>query len=177
MATTTPLASGLGIRAMRRAATHDRRRTRRRVAAAWGLLAVVVVASWPARFGGATSFVAVHGRSMEPTYHSGDLLVVRSDEPEVGDVAVYRLADGLARGGNVVHRVVGVRGDDRYVMQGDANEFPDDATPSRRDVIGSPIVNLGPWPMRALASLPLVAALAFCVAVGWIIWPPPPEGR
>lgn len=133
----------------------------------------MTAALWPARLGGATSLVAVRGRSMEPTYHSGDLLVVRAEEPDVGDIAVYRMTNSMAHGGNVVHRVVGVREDGRLVMQGDANDAPDDETPLPSEVMGSPLVNLGPWPLRALAYLPLVAALAFCASIGWIIWPPP----
>lgn len=165
--------AAFGVRSARRAASRERRRARRRRLVLWATLAVTLVALWPARLGGTTSFVAVHGRSMEPTYHSRDLLLVRgSGEPAVGEVVVYRTSDRVASGANVVHRVVAVRDDGRLVTQGDANEFPDHETPSRAEVVGAPIVNLGPWPLRVLAYTPLAAALALCIAVGWLIWPP-----
>lgn len=162
----------VGSRSARRAATLERRRSRRRRRIVWLCLAMGLVALWPARLGGSTSFVAVHGRSMEPTYHSGDLLLVRGGAPEVGEVVVYRMSDGLAKGANVVHRVVGVRDDGRLVMQGDANDFPDEQAPARGEVVGAPIVNLGPWPLRMIGFVPLAAALVVCVAIGWFIWPP-----
>lgn len=90
-----------------------------------GLLALVVV-------GGAVgqpvllSYVVTD--SMEPTLSPGDgFIAVPSsvtDEPEEGDVVVYRAQTGEHAGELVTHRVVGEtqRG---YVTRGDANPFTD----------------------------------------------------
>lgn len=104
-----------------------------------GLVRVVVVAAavalmWPASLGGATTLLVVRGTSMEPTYRSGDMLVVRSGRPRVGDVAVVDLAGGA--GGRVVHRVVGVDDEGRLRTQGDNRRTADGFETDPADVVG-----------------------------------------
>jgi signal peptidase I len=107
--------------------------------AATALTAVVLVlVAWllfvPEQLGGATRYAVVEGASMEPRLSSGDLVLVRArGEPSVGDVVLYR--DPLLDV-RVLHRVVRTEGD-RLVLQGDANDFVDDARPRRDEVIGS----------------------------------------
>jgi signal peptidase I len=71
---------------------------------------------------------------MAPDLQRGDLVLVRSGhEPGVGDVVLYR---DPAMGVRVLHRVIRVESG-RLVLQGDANDFVDDARPRPGDVIGS----------------------------------------
>ena len=71
---------------------------------------------------------------MEPGLSRGDLVLVRGgSEPDVGDVVLYR---DPTLGVRVLHRVI-AKEDGRLVLQGDANDFVDDARPRPSDVIGS----------------------------------------
>jgi signal peptidase I len=99
---------------------------------------VLCLGAWllfaPGQLGGATRYAVVEGASMEPGLHRGDLALVRGGhEPGVGDVVLYR---DPALGVRVLHRVIRVE-DGRLVIQGDANDFVDDAHPAPSEVIGS----------------------------------------
>jgi signal peptidase len=69
----------------------------------------------------------VHGKSMEPTYHTGDLVITKdvdTDSLIVGDVIVFSVGSR-----NVVHRIIEVRVTDTsrvFITQGDNNDVPDD---------------------------------------------------
>jgi signal peptidase I len=107
----------------------------RRVAPALlGLIVIsVLVALWPARLGGAVTHVSTHGSSMEPRFHQGDLVIVRSTSTyRVGDVVAYhsRLLDTV-----VLHRIVAVE-DGHYVMKGDNNSWLDAERPTTSELIG-----------------------------------------
>lgn len=141
-------------------------------------LAIVVALGallWPQRFGGRTAITVVSGHSMEPTYHDGDTLLVRSiSAARVGDIVVYQISDGLPGAGHlVVHRLTGITPEMRYTLQGDNRATADDVHPSPADVIGSPIANLGPLPSRILAILPRIAAALIALGVTLRLWPPP----
>ena len=99
---------------------------------------VIVGAVWllfaPAELGGATRYAVVEGASMEPGLSRGDLVIVRGGhEAKVGDAVLYR---DPVLGVRVLHRVIS-KEDGRLVLQGDANDFVDDARPLPSDVIGS----------------------------------------
>jgi signal peptidase I len=99
---------------------------------------VICLGGWllfaPAELGGATRYAVVEGASMEPGLQQGDLVLIRGGrEPGVGDVVLYR---DPALGVRVLHRVVRVE-DGRLVVQGDANDFVDDARPRPSEVVGS----------------------------------------
>jgi signal peptidase I len=85
----------------------------------WVVPAVVVVAlaAWLLALRSRLLVVTVHGVSMEPTYHSGDRLLVRRarlNRVRAGQVVVVRV-DGAAAddptGGRMVKRAVAVPGD------------------------------------------------------------------
>jgi signal peptidase I len=102
------------------------------------LTVVICVGGWlllaPPELGGAMRYAVVEGASMEPGLQRGDLVLVRGGhEPGVGDVVLYR---DPALGVRVLHRVIRVE-DGRLVIQGDANDFVDDARPLPSEVIGS----------------------------------------
>jgi signal peptidase len=138
---------------------------------AFGVLAFVV---WPTTLGGATSFTIVSGVSMEPTYHSGDLAVVRrADDIAVGDVIVYRVPPGQpGEGRRVIHRVTGGDGTAGYVTQGDNRSTPDLWHPRRDDVLGRvqlQVPQFGTWALRLLSPVGLgIAAAALFL---WVVWP------
>jgi signal peptidase I len=99
---------------------------------------VLVLGAWllfaPAQLGGATRYAVVEGSSMEPGLSRGDLVLVRAGgKPAVGDVVLYR---DQSMGVRVLHRVTAVE-DGRLVLQGDANDFLDDARPLPSEVIGT----------------------------------------
>jgi signal peptidase I len=98
---------------------------------------VLLLGAWllfaPASLGGGTRYAIVEGMSMEPGLSRGDLVLVRAGGPPVvGDVVLYR---DPALGVRVLHRVVRVE-NGRLVLQGDANDFVDDARPRPDEVIG-----------------------------------------
>ncbi|HET7009297.1 MAG TPA: signal peptidase I [Anaerolineales bacterium] len=95
------------------------------MATAWIVLA-------PIQFGGQAAYVMVAGASMEPTLHQGDLVVVRESQTYgVGDVATYRNPSV----GPVIHRIVDRQGD-RFVFQGDNNDWLDSYSPTASEIVG-----------------------------------------
>ena len=103
-----------------------------RAASISAIAALVLAAAWlfwPAQLGGATTYVSTHGISMEPGFSTGDLAVLRpADSYEVGDVVAYH-AQSLDT--VVMHRIVAVEGD-RFVFQGDNNDWLDEDRPTDR---------------------------------------------
>ncbi len=88
----------------------------------------------PPQLGGSTRFVVTSGTSMVPKIHKGDLALVRRSggTPSVGDVILYN-SHTLHRG--VLHRIVALDGN-RFVMQGDNNDFRDGEHPTVGQVEG-----------------------------------------
>lgn len=106
-------------------------------------LAVVVAALvMPALFGEPPRIVVVSGQSMEPTFHTGDVVVVwPASEYAKGDVVPYQVPEGEpGEGGMVIHRVAGGNGSDGYVMLGDNNETPDIWMPTDGDMVGRQVL-------------------------------------
>ena len=101
------------------------------------LLAAAWVFFAPAQVGGQASFVIVNGNSMEPGYHRGDLVIVRTAESyHVGDIVAYRDPDI----GPVIHRIVEEK-DDRFVLQGDNNSWLDSYLPTQSEIIGKSFIH------------------------------------
>jgi signal peptidase len=137
-----------------------------------GLTAAVVL---PVLWGEPSRIIIVSGESMEPTFHTGDLIVVwPRGGYDVGDVAPYRVPAGEpGEGGLVIHRVVGGDGTGGYVMQGDNNPTPDIWMPTDADVIGRQVLavpRVGEF--LAWARQPgVLAALAAGLVTMLILWP------
>jgi len=136
-------------------------------AAAVGLALVWAVTLRPQALGGPALETVVRGDSMEPTYVTGDLVVVRAEPGyAVGDIVAYRVPDGeLGAGRVVLHRIVGGDGINGFVVQGDNNPAPDPWMPRTGDIAGRAwfaVAGLG----RVIAFLhqPLAAA-AFGAAI------------
>ena len=109
--------------------------TLNRIVALLGIAATLVawLALAPRQLGGSASYVVVHGTSMEPRFHGGDLVVLRTaDDYGVGDVAAYHSPDLNQL---VMHRIVARHGD-RYLFKGDNNDFLDYPTARRVPLAG-----------------------------------------
>jgi len=138
----------------------------------FGLIGIILFFTWPVRFGGDATFVVVHGHSMDPTFRSGDLVLVRSaSEYQVGDIAAYHIPKGQAGAGSgVIHRIVRREGD-RYVFKGDNRATADQWRPRASDIIGRLTVRL-PLPGETFwAMLPWAWCLAVGGVVTWMLWP------
>jgi signal peptidase I len=102
-----------------------------------GLPLLLFAAFWqafgPAPAGGSSSYVVTSGSSMLPTLEPGGLVVLReSDDYAVGDVVGYRdpFLDSV-----VLHRIIRIEGD-RYVFQGDNNDYEDRYQPKASELLG-----------------------------------------
>lgn len=139
----------------------------------WVLLAVVAFVGWPTQLGGDTGYTVVSGHSMEPTYHTGDLVITRRQATyEVGDVVVYRVPQGEPGAGMfVVHRITGGDATSGFTIQGDNNPSEDIWTPQLRDINGAATI----WVPHGGTVLlqthnPLLWALVGALYVGAILW-------
>ena len=107
------------------------------------LLAVLLVG---VRLVGFQVFTVLSG-SMEPTYHTGSLIYVRSvdyRDIEAGQVITFMLDEDTV----ATHRVVEVVPDEsdpevlRYRTKGDANDAEDGSLVHYKNVIGSPVFSI-----------------------------------
>ena len=100
------------------------------------LVALFVI--WPAQRGGHLGITVVSGHSMEPTMHTGDVVLTwKHATYAVGDVVVYPVPDGPGAGIDVVHRIIGFQPDGSLITRGDNNHGPDPWHPTAASVVGS----------------------------------------
>jgi signal peptidase I len=124
-------------------AARRRRTPQLAVYVACGVLAV----SWflwlrPVALGGAASYVVVQGASMEPTYHDGDLVIVREeDRYDEGEVIAFRAGGRFEDRTRIIHRIVGTT-DDAFLTQGDNRDRLDPWQPTDDDVIGRAVFHV-----------------------------------
>jgi signal peptidase len=146
--------------------------------ARWVLVGAVVVfwfvALRPQGLGGPAGFVLVSGKSMLPTMHTGDLVIVhRHDRYRVGDVIAYHVPKpDPAAGAQVIHRIVGGSAEQGFVVQGDNRTAPDIWHPKHDDVIGSEWVHI-PRAGKLIVWIHtpvFIAALAAFAVVLWILY-------
>jgi signal peptidase I len=96
-------------------------------------MVLIWIAFAPAKIGGQTSYVMVNGVSMEPNYHTGDLVIIRKAKTyQVGDVVTYRDAE---MGAYVIHRIIGIE-QGQLVIKGDNNSWIDAYHPTTDEIIG-----------------------------------------
>ena len=145
-----------------------------------GLTAVGAWYVWPTVLGGSSQAIVIHGRSMEPTYATGDLVVVDTDAvPAVGNIIVFKIPSDEPGGGQLVaHRIVGMRDDGTYTTQGDSSENPDVFLTARSDILGSPRFSI-PHGGQAigLVATPLGLSIVAGLLSTVLLWPRkrPPE--
>jgi signal peptidase len=136
-------------------------------AAAAVVLVVPVVRGEPSRL------VIVSGHSMDPTFHTGDLVLAwPTDDYRVGDIAPYRVPEGEpGEGGLVIHRIAGGDAEGGFVMQGDNNPTPDIWMPRADDIIGRKVLmvprlgELMAWARQPAVLAAIVAGLFTAIAV------------
>lgn len=93
---------------------------------------------WPQSLGGQVAYVRVDGHSMDPTFHLGDLAVVRRQSSyRIGDPVAYRIPKGeFGAGAMVIHRLIGGNGVTGYITKGDNKTIPDEWHPKTGDIVG-----------------------------------------
>lgn len=124
---------------------------------------------WPTSLGGCTTLTVVSGESMEPTYSTGDVVLARCGEPEVGDVIVYQ-PEGYG-GVRIIHRVVG--GDPTgWIAQGDNNSWLDPFEPGNDEVLGVARLHLPRVGLAARALMnPIIWLSLIAIALAILAWP------
>jgi signal peptidase len=144
----------------------------------WMLLAALIPLAflfWPQTFGGKASYVKVDGHSMDPTYHFGDLAIVRKQSSyNIGDPVAYRIPKGeFGAGAMVNHRLNGGDVVNCFSPKGDNRTIADEWHPRNSDVVGRVVYDL-PAMGNKLAELTrpvnvggLVAGLTVLV----MLWP------
>jgi len=96
-----------------------------------------MIAVWlafaPTQAGGMASYIVVIGKSMEPNFHIGDLVIVhRGPIYQIGDAIVYRNQD---LDNFVFHRIVSEQLG-HYSLKGDNNAWVDTYQPARAEILG-----------------------------------------
>lgn len=137
------------------------------------VLAGVLAVFWPMDLGGSTGFSVVSGSSMEPTFHTGDLVITkRAASYEPGQVVVYRIPYGAGAGKEIIHRIHRRLPDGRFAMQGDNNSSGDPWFISASDIRGRQFL-LVPQGIRVVSLFRSVLALALLIGglVTWALWP------
>ena len=145
----------------------------------WVLLVAGMALAWPIQLGGLTGYTVVAGNSMNPTYHTGDLLITRpQDHYHRGQIVVYSVPAGAPGAGyRVVHRLVGgagAAGGPGWVTRGDNNPSVDIWNPHDADVNGVVVFTVAKagFVLRQVRN-PLLYALIGALIIGWLLWPRP----
>jgi signal peptidase len=150
-----------------------RRRHRRAAfgALSWLFVAGLIALAASSMFGGPVRLVVVRGHSMDPTFATGDLIVVESiTAAQVGDIVSYPIEAGKGRS-HIVHRAIG-GGPDGFVTRGDNRETDDPWTPSNGELDGRVALHI-PGVGRWLTGwvLPILAAALAGMALTCALWP------
>lgn len=110
------------------------------------LTAVLAVLLVGVRLVGLKPYAVLSG-SMEPVYHVGSLIYVKSIDHKalkVGDDITYKLNEDTV----VTHRIIEVLVDEedpntvRFFTQGDANDIPDGSSVHYKNIIGKPVFSI-----------------------------------
>lgn len=135
----------------------------------------------PQVLGGGAMYIVVRGNSMQPTYQTGDLVIVESAATfAVGDVVAYRVPSGeIGEGHVIVHRIVSGDATTGFGVRGDNNNAPDPWTPRIGDIAGKAwILVPGLGSLIAFVHQPVIAGgLAAAIMVSLILARPPRPAR
>jgi signal peptidase I len=116
-----------------------RKRLIRLVGLALFLLPILAWGIWlrPEFAGGRVDYIIVGGKSMQPTLHGGDLVIVQRETTyRAGDIVAYHIPSGLFQGRRIIHRIVGGDPVHGFVMRGDNNADDDLWYPRPIDIEG-----------------------------------------
>jgi signal peptidase I len=139
--------------------------------AAWvvptALLIFLFAAFWPTNLGGRTTYVATHGTSMLPRFHTGDLAIVRpASAYKVGMIAAYK--SETLHGAVVLHRITKID-HGRFTFKGDNNNFTDPDHPTASAIVGKLRVRVPhggavhTMMSRPIVLFPVLALIIFAV--------------
>jgi signal peptidase len=113
----------------------------------------------PISVGGDASYIVVKGTSMEPTYHSGDLVIAHQGGTyHRGDIIAFRAGGRFNDPAIVIHRIVGGNATQGFVTQGDNRDRTDPWRPKSANVVG-----------RASFSVPYAGRIAETVRQPWAV--------
>lgn len=136
---------------------------------------------WGYRLLGMEAFVVQSG-SMEPEYHVGSLVYVKSIDPaelRTGDVITFELGGGV-RGTHRIIEVVDEQGSLAFRTKGDANEVEDNGLVAPEDIIGKVrftvpylgfLVSYIQQPRGMYVSIVAVAALLLLIVLPDVLFP------
>jgi signal peptidase len=98
----------------------------------------------PQSLGGNAGYVLVSGQSMEPRYHTGDLVLVEKHSSyHAGQLIAYRVPKGdPMAGAQVIHRIIGGDATHGFIMRGDNRSAPDVWHPKPHDIVGAKALRL-----------------------------------
>jgi signal peptidase I len=139
------------------------------------IIVAMIVLTWPVQHGGRLGITLLSGHSMEPTFHTGDVVLTwKQPDYQSGEVVVYPVPDGPGAGLNVVHRVIGFRPDGTLITKGDNNHSPDPWHPTQASVLGSEIGSIAEAGLGiGLIRRPDVIALLLAAIAGacafWLV--------
>jgi signal peptidase len=134
-------------------------------------LVLAVVLFWafvlrPVSLGGPAGYVLVSGASMNPLYHTGDLVLVEHRSSyKVGDIVAYHVPKGdPMAGAQVIHRIIGGNAAKGWIVQGDNRSAPDVWRPHDADIVGSAALHIpnAVVVLQWLRSPVLMALIAAC---------------
>ncbi|MCI1674813.1 MAG: signal peptidase I [Ancrocorticia sp.] len=136
----------------------------------WVIIAILVALLWPIKWGGFFGSIVVSGHSMEPTYYTGDLLLIHKASPKAGQVMVYKVPE--QENLQVVHRIRSGNSQDGWIFRGDNNTWDDPYTVPTSNLVGTPFLRIPSFGKltSALAS-PLVIISLLVLAAGLLLWP------
>lgn len=141
---------------------------------------IFLIAFAPTQLGGSVTYVIINGNSMEPDFHLGDLILVRTEPVyRAGDAVTYQNAE---MGSFVFHRIIGAELD-RFILKGDNNSWLDSYQPVRDEIVGKlwvHIPKLGKaveWLRAPLQMSLMVALLGGVLMSGMIVKPSQPEKK
>lgn len=118
----------------------------------------------PVSIGGRTTFAIVSGRSMEPTFQDGDLVIARVEETyTVGDVIVFPVEPRQV----VIHRIIDGNAQQGWITQGDGNETVDSWTVPDNIILGKQWQYFPGYglPLRWTQENPLLFGLIMAIVV------------
>lgn len=110
---------------------------------------------------------------MEPTLHTGDLLVSRaSQEYETRTIVTYGVPDVRYHKARIVHRIVAKTADGRYEIQGDNQDHIDPWLVAPGNILGGKVLVIprGGFMVRYSYG-PFGLAVLFGMLLTWAFWP------
>ena len=111
-----------------------------------GIVVLLAIALVGVRIIGLQPYAVLSG-SMEPTYHVGSLIYVKTvdyKELQIGDPITYMISQDTV----VTHRIIEVIADEedpdtiRYFTKGDANDTPDGSSVHCKNILGKPLFSI-----------------------------------